>query len=102
MNAALVEVAVGALVHFASPVDRSDAEYFLGLWPRSRELSDEDRTAVLDRFGPEREPVAGLDWLPVLTGNESLGILPMIPPLTPEELAGPVDVEALAATAVAS
>lgn len=74
MNAALVEVAVGAIVHWAGRVDRSDAEHWLGIWPRHDELSEEDYFAVLDQFGPERKLRAGRDFLPVMDGNESTGL----------------------------
>lgn len=48
----IIEQAVSALTAFGGDLERADAVILLSMWARRAHLTADDRTAVLDAFGP--------------------------------------------------
>lgn len=65
----IVAEAVAALGCFGDDLTREDADKLLSMWRDRRLLNAQQRRQVLDLIEPEREPVPGVDYLPVECGS---------------------------------
>lgn len=60
----IVTEAVTALRTWSDDLTRDNADQLLSMWSDRRLLSSDQWRQVLDIVAPEREPVAGMDFLP--------------------------------------